>query len=153
MRSDMAKVLVERPRGGRGVPVGKGYRKELQRTPIEETRTREGIKARCRNNPKWFSDHLGPLRRFLLSQVGRPWDLVYSEICQGVRKGFPVREHFLLHVYQYVERAVILVGNIPCHGEGRVYGTPLSNYSGQYLYVCPKSGLLKRVPERRKSRR
>jgi hypothetical protein len=153
MRSDMAKVLVERPRGGGGDSIGKGYRKELQRTPVEELRTREGIKARSRRNPKWFTDHLGPLRRFLLSQVGRPWDLVYSEICQGVRKGFPVREHFLLHVYQYVERQVILIDGIPCHGEGRNYGSPLKNYGGQYLYVCPKSGLLKKVPERRTSGR
>ena len=150
MRPDMAKILVERPRGGRCVAVAKGYRKELQRTPVEDLRTREGIKARSRGNPKWFTDHLGPLRRFLLSQAGRPWDLVYSEICQGLRKGFPVREHFLLHVHQYVEKRVVLIDGIPCHAEGRIYGRPLANYGGRYLYVCPKSGLLKRVPTRKK---
>jgi hypothetical protein len=152
MRSDMAKVLVERPRGGRGVAVGKGYRKELQRTPVEEMRTREGMRARCRHNPKWFTDHLGPLRRFLLSEVGRPWNLVYSEICREIGKGFPTREHFLLHVYQYVEKDVILIDGVPCHGAGHEHGSPLRNYGGRYLYICPKSGLLKKVPERRKSR-
>jgi hypothetical protein len=147
----MAKVLVERPRGGDRW-AGKGYLKDLQRTPVEEMRSREGIKARARGNRKWFSDHLGPLRRFLLSNVGRPWDLVYSEICRGTRARFPVREHFLIHVYQYVEAKVVLVDGVPCRGDGWGYGTPLTNYANQYLYVCPKSGLLKKVPGRRKTR-
>ena len=148
MRSDMAKVLVERPRGGSGR--SKGYRKGLQRTPVDELPTREGIKDRYRGNPKWFTDHLGPLRRFLLSNAGRPWDLVYSEICQGIGKGFPVREHFLLHVYQYVERHVILVDGVPCYSDGYAHGLPLKNFGGRYLYVCPKSGLLKKIPEGRR---
>jgi hypothetical protein len=147
----MAKVLVERPRGGfRGT--GKGYLKELQRTPQEDQPSREGIKARARGDRKWFNDHLGPLRRLLLSNVGRPWDIVYSEICRGTRAGFPVREHFLLHVYQYVETKVVLIDGVPCRGDGPGYGTPLTNFAGQYLYVCPISGLLKKVPGRRKPR-
>jgi hypothetical protein len=149
VRPDMSKVLVERPRKGGGYG-GKGYRKELQRTPVEEMRSREGIKARWRCGPKYFDDHLGPLRRFLLSNVGRPWDLVYSEICRETRDRFPVREHFLVHVYQYVEKCVILVDGVPCHGEGFGHGTPLRNHGGRYLYVCPKSGLLKKVPSKRK---
>ncbi len=147
MRSDMDKVLVERPRGGAGY-AGKGYRKELQRTPPEEWRGREGMKARWRGGSKHFSDHLGPLSRFLLSNVGRPWDLVYSEICEGTRRGFPVREHFLVHVFQFVERSAILVDGVPCHGRGNAYGTPLSNYGGRSLYICPRTGLLRRVPVR-----
>lgn len=34
---------------------------------------------------KEFSDLLGPLRRFLLSRVGQPWDKVWSEICQVLK--------------------------------------------------------------------
>jgi hypothetical protein len=59
----------------------------------------------------------------------------------------------LHHVHDYVEKRVILIDGIPCHAEGRIYGSPLMNYNGQNLYVCPKSGLLKKVPTRRKSRR
>jgi hypothetical protein len=148
----MAKVLVERPRGGAGY-AGKGYRKEMQRAPPEEWRGREGIKDRWRGGSKHFSDHLGPLRRYLLSNVGRPWDLVYSEICEGTRQGFPVREHFLVHVFQFVEKSVILVDGVPCYGEGYSYGTPIRGDHWRSLYVCPRSGLLKRVPERRRRKR
>jgi hypothetical protein len=147
----MARVLVERPRGGSGL-AGKGYRKEQGRTPPEEWRSREGIKHPWRASPKWFRDHLGPLRRFLISNVGRPWDAVYSEICEATRRGFPVREHFLSHVYQYVERSVTLLDGIPCHGSGSQHGTPLRNHAGYYLYVCPKTGLLRRVPGRKDER-
>jgi hypothetical protein len=33
---------------------------------------------------KDFTDKLGPLRRWLASQVGRNWDWVYSEIKDGL---------------------------------------------------------------------
>jgi hypothetical protein len=152
VRSDMAKVLVERPRGGRYGSIGKGYRKELQRTPVEEMRTREGIKARWRSDRKWFNDHLGPLRRFLLSNVGRPWDIIHSEICQAVGKGFPTREHFFTHVYQFVRRSVILVDGVPCQSGGFGHGSPLVDRGGRCFYVCPASGLLRKAPGRRKPR-
>src|SRR6185312_5568539 len=125
-------------------------RKELQHASPEDWRPREGIKARWRGRTKWFSDHLGPLRRFLSSNVGRPWDLVYSEICRELRERFPVREHFLVHVYQYVEKCVVLVDGVPCHGGGLAHGTPLRNHGGRYLYICPKTGILRRVPEQRR---
>ncbi len=147
----MAKVLVERPRGGAGY-AGEGYRKEWQRTPPEDWRGRERIKDRWQGGSKYFSDLLGPLHRYLLSNVGRPWDLVYSEICAEIRGKFPVREHFLLHVFQFVDRSVILIDGVPCHGEGRSYGTPLRGSRWRSLYVCPSSGLLKRLPVRRGKR-
>lgn len=44
-----------------------------------------------------FRDRLNPLRRFLEKQVGRPWDKVYSELCQGADsrniRGFHLRSH------------------------------------------------------------
>src|SRR5436190_9854635 len=64
MRYDMDRVLVERPRSGAGYG-GKGYRKQLQRTPIEDQRTREGIRVRSSGGSKSFNDHLAPLERFL----------------------------------------------------------------------------------------
>ena len=36
--------------------------------------------------------HLGPLKRFLRSRVGRPWDTVFSEVCAGAgRDASPAR--------------------------------------------------------------
>jgi hypothetical protein len=148
MRSDMPKVLVERPRGG-GYGAGRGDARERQRTPIEEWRGREGMKRRWNGGTKWFSDHLGPIRRFLRSNIGRPWDNVYSEICTQLRGKFPDREHFLLHIYQYVERDVSLINGIPCHRGGHNHGEPLRSY-GRGFYVCPRTGLLRAIPKQQK---
>jgi hypothetical protein len=156
MRADMAKVLVERPRHSsrEGAKPGKGYRKRVARmmadggTPVFERMT-----ARY-NWTRSFNEHLGPLRRYVQSQVGRPWNKVYSEICARVDRGNVVQKHILTHLFDYVVTDVILIDGVPCAGPStawREYGTPL--HSLQWFrgicYVCPKSGLLRRVPCKR----
>jgi hypothetical protein len=34
---------------------------------------------------KALNENLAPLRRYLLKQIGRPWNKVFSEICQNLR--------------------------------------------------------------------
>src|SRR6266404_1978920 len=82
MRSDMKKVVTERPRGGGGVKTPKGEKRDWQRHAVEDLPKRERIRAKWdhTNGGKYFTDVLGPLYRFLLKQAGRPWDNVYSEI-------------------------------------------------------------------------
>ncbi len=150
MRADMGKVLVERPRLGSrdGSRPKKGYRKRLQKAfdSGDPLPVREGMKVRC-GRGKHFNEHLGPLRRFLNSNVGRPWDKIYSEICKHVDRGNVVQKHILTHLFGYVIRDVILIDGQPCIGEpGYWYGDPLreSNRRDQW-YVCPKSGLLRRT--------
>ncbi|MCI0699892.1 MAG: hypothetical protein L0241_02240 [Planctomycetia bacterium] len=160
MRADMGKVLVERPRLKvcRYSPgPEKGYRKRIDRCYKDDDSPprREGIKRRYSNNRKYFNEHLGPLRRFLNSNVGRPWNKVYSEICQHVDRGNVVQKHILTHLFQYVAVHTILIGGEPCRGEAyaRLYGEPLrTSHSYHQWYVCPKSGLLRKskyVPRKR----
>src|SRR5262245_52417952 len=152
MRADMGKVLVERPRLGRRRAAkwpGKGYRKRLKKCldAGDPPPTREGIKVRYGHDTKFFNEHLGPLRRFLDSNVGRPWDKVYSEICRHVDRGNVVQKHILTHLFEYVVVHTVLIDGQPCRGEayGRSYGQPLRTSSRYHQwYVCPKSGLLKR---------
>jgi hypothetical protein len=148
VRDDMAKVLVERPRWN-SAGVGRTDRGERQRTPIEDWPSREGMKRRWRGGNKGFTDHFGPLRRYLRSNVGRPWNKVYSEICAGLRGRFPTREHFLTHVFEIVERHAVLIDGVPHHASGLLNGWPIraSHWCG--FYVCPKTGLL-REPRRRR---
>lgn len=155
MRSDMAKVLVERPRHGsrdRGLTV-KGYRKRLDRSFAagDGPPVREGMK-RLHGGTKFFNEHLGPLRRYVQSQVGRPWDKIYSEICERVDRGNVVQKHILTHLFDYVQTRAVLIDGEPCWGEpGYWYGRPLRELHYRNLwYVCPKSGILKRVPPGRK---
>lgn len=152
MRADMGKVLVERPRLGRwngDSRPGKGYAGRLKKCLAagNSPPAREGMKRRHHANPKHFNEHLGPLRRFLDANVGRPWDKVYSEICKHVDRGNVVQKHILTHLFEYVVTHVILIDGQPCRGEAyaKRYGQPLrTSHSYYQWYVCPKSGLLRR---------
>ena len=147
MRSDMAKVIVERPRHKGGAWIKpKGYGKKLKGYGEDGPPRREGIRARWQGGCKYLNEHLGPLRRYLDSQLGRPWDEVFSEICAHIDRSNPVQDHVRDHVEQYVVRNVLLVDGVPCNGEGgRSYGKPLREMWGMCWYVCPRSGLLRKV--------
>src|SRR5262245_8889655 len=73
MRDDMAKVIVERPRKkGCSSKKPKGYLRRLRSYGEDGPPSREGIKARWQGRTKYLNEHLGPLRRYLDRQVGRP---------------------------------------------------------------------------------
>jgi hypothetical protein len=152
MRADMAKVIVERPRfGSRCRGAAKGYRKRSRPGRWDNLPAREGIKRRS-GGTKVLNEHLGPLRRYLLAQAGRPWDKVFSEICARVNRNSAVQDHVRDHVTDYVETHVVLIDGEPCKAAPFGFGTPLAHpFSRVLLYVCPRTGLLKRV--RKVSRR
>lgn len=147
MRADMAKVIVERPRiGSRARGAAKGYRRSSQRLGVDEQPRREGMKRRAAGGTKSLNEHLGPLRRYLNSQVGRPWDKVFSEICAHIDRTSAVQDHVRDHVAQYVAEHVILIDGVPCDGAGGWhYGEPLHQLRYRPWYVCPRTGLLRRV--------
>jgi hypothetical protein len=152
MRPDMAKVIVERPRIGSSMRgESKGYRRSLQRLGREEIPYREGMKRRHLGHPKYLNEHLGPLRRYLDSQVGRPWNKVFSEICAHINRSSAVQDHVRDHVADYVATHVIEVDGVPCYGEGRTYGLPLGQIGWVQWYVCPRTGILRRLKTRRRS--
>lgn len=151
MRPDMAKVIVERPRchaGAKGTP--KGLRRRTHRLFDEGLPRQEGIKRRS-GGTKLLNEHLGPLRRYLDAQVGRPWDKVFSEICTHIDRRSAVQDHVRDHVGQYVTTHVLLIDGVPCSGEGDSrHGRPLHQLGCRRWYVCPRSGLLRRVKRPRK---
>src|SRR5262245_48169807 len=160
MRADMGKVLVERPRLGRwrrASRPGKGYLKRVKKCldSGESPPACEGIKRRYGHATKSFNEHLGPLRRFLDSNIGRPWDKVYSEISKHVDRGNVVQKPILTHLFDYVVTRTILIDGEPCRGKagGGRYGSPLrTSERRDQWYVCPKSGLLRKsryVPRKR----
>lgn len=151
MRADMAKVIVERPRKkGCASKKPKGYQKAVRRYGEDGPPSHEGMKRRWERT-KYFNEHLGPLRRYLDSQVGRPWDKVFSEICAHINRNSAVQDHVRDHVEDYVTIDVVLIDGEPCHGKGGSYGQPLRAWRSRYWYVCPRTGLLRRVtPDRRK---
>jgi hypothetical protein len=148
MRADMAKVIVERPRfGSRDKGEGKGYRRRRQRLAPEDQPRREGMKVRAAGGSKRLNEHLAPLRRFLESCVGRPWDQVFAEICENISRDSAVQDHVRDHVPDFVATHVLLIDGVPCNGAGGwAYGWPLTRaFPRRRLYVCPHTGLLRRL--------
>src|SRR5262245_5855102 len=105
MREDMAKVLVERTRGGRRI------RFNLRRCAFErKSRSKHDQDALAERMPirfsrtKYLSENLEPLKRFLRSRRDRPWYQVYAEIRRGLAPKNAVDMHIMQHLWGYVLR-------------------------------------------------
>jgi len=102
------------------------------------------------DSQKRFSDVLGPLRGFLRSNIGRPWDNVFSEL----RQALDVRKVTGRHIFEHLGWMVETECSI---GEDRkVYGYP-RGYEVTGFYVHPRTKLLCFAPrpsarERKKER-
>lgn len=145
MREDMAKVIVERPRI-KPFSNRKGRRQALDDLPKHEGMRRGNAE---RGDTKRLNENLAPLRRYLESQVGRPWEKVYSEITANLRVDSTVQQYVRGHLRDFV--AVTPRRNMS--------GWRLSFRGGlwwQRLYVDPVTGLLcrtDRLPEERARQR
>jgi len=146
MRSDMHKVIVERPRRGGGVRTRRGRRRDYDDLP-----SREGMKRRhvLAGSEKALNEHLSPLERFLRKQVGRPWNAVYRDICARIRPDSAVQLHVRQHIRDYVEFDVEL------GARGIVYGALHRRFgAGRFalragtMFVHPRTGILVAVKRR-----
>jgi hypothetical protein len=152
MRADMYKVIVERPRRGGGVEFNSEAR--LFRNS-EDTPYKIGIK-KGHSRRKSLNENLNPLKRFLESQVGRPWDKVYSELSKGIDRRNTVQEHIYAHIEQFVAIKTQWqeTENKP-NSNGHCVIVKNKGWRGAWLtlreshtelYVHPNSGLLLKNP-------
>lgn len=140
-------IVIERPRGGMRISLKKltGYKKALKK--ITDEASEDGLLrpylVKTRKRTKHFSDHLGPLYRWLHSQVGKPWDAIYKELCQQLETRTLSGQHILFHVWGYVERHVELINGVPYPQSRNSYSHryPLG-YWREQLYVHPDTGIL-----------
>jgi hypothetical protein len=87
-----------------------------------------------------------PLRRFLRSQVGRPWDKVYAEICAYSRRGSrDIREV----ARDLVEKAVVVEDGVVRRADGQGRRFAEATLWPGTLYVCPRSGILRVTKEQK----
>lgn len=143
MRSDMHKVVVEKPRSGSDRRSLKTRWSLRDYDPEHEYDVAKWMSsARHRQygwNAKSFTDVLSPLFRYLHKQVGRPWNKVYSEMKASLDSRTVTGRHVFDHAMWAVKRY--------CHlkSDGRVYPN-VSGFKGntpvEGLYVHPMSGLL-----------
>ena len=153
MRRDMFEVIIERPRLG-------AHGSKKQRTGERTARAFERAPAKVPmgrgRGTKELNENLAPLRRFLASRTGRPWNAVHSEMCAVLSMGSAVQKHVLDHVKQYVEENPLMIDGRP-HDPVAFLGRhhPLTAFGRWWkFYVCPRTGLLRKAPrELRKPRR
>lgn len=139
MRYDMAKVLIEDARTCSSERSRK-WGQRLKYDPdsdYEDQPQRTGRRRRQGYSNKESTDVLGPLKGYLKSKVGQPWDDVYSEICAQLDRRSVTGNHVFTHLWQYVERNCYIGAKT-----GTVY--TIGRYSNRvgWFYVHPWTGIL-----------
>ena len=142
MRSDMDKVVTERPRYGHANRSKKTGLKINRVDPNRDYDTPKRLSSSKGRQYGWdakeFSDRIGPLKRFLRSQVGRHWGKVYSELSEVLDKRSLTGRHIWVHIRQEV-KVDCLVG-----ADGKIYSDPRYEpwYPVKGLYVHPRTRIL-----------
>lgn len=95
------------------------------------------------------TDHDGPqpfdkyslVKKWFRANVGRPWDVIYSEFCKKFRRNTP--EGFFAHraLESTVFRNTVKIDGLMCR---RRFGITLPLEKGD-LYVDPNDSILKRI--------
>src|SRR5215510_1133067 len=116
MRPDMRYVVIERGRVGgltKGRPMLPRDEDGLDALP----RT-TGIRDLARHHSrKSQTDVLGPLRRWLIKQVGRSWARVHAEFCAHADTTSVLGFHIKTHLLQYVDtHARVRADGVVVHG-------------------------------------
>jgi hypothetical protein len=117
----------------------KGIRKRERLALADLLPSREGMRRQWRGSTKSLNEHLGPLRRYLRSQVDRPWNKVFSEISRHLRLDSAVQKHVLDHLHDYVATHILEIDGQWFSASGR----PFHRRFGPLFYVCPRTGLLR----------
>lgn len=153
MRRDMSKVIVERPRYGSH---WKTWRRQGRYDPRRIDLDEDGDDDRSRGlagymratrssrHGKRLNENLAPLRRFLLKQAGRPWTVVWSEICKHLRPTSTVQQHVRDHIEDFVATRTFMRNGAIWYSRHGYAPSPLANPRGWYVpaYVDPVSGIL-----------
>lgn len=144
MKPHFGKQITESPRHGRGWSRGQSDRAErrTRSRPAADAEPGEEFPSQFRmsmgKGGKYFSDKLGPLWRFLLGSVGRPWDEVYAELNAALPVDAMQGIHIRQHLDQFVAREVEMVDGVP---------VARGAYGRRQLYVHPRTGRLARAPD------
>ncbi|QLE42568.1 hypothetical protein FD723_20450 [Nostoc sp. C052] len=155
----LSEIVIERPRGGRRISLKKvtGFKKQLYK--ITQDAIQDGLLnpylIKPINKSKYLSDHLGPLRRFLRSQVGQPWNDVYSQLCQRLDPNTMAGRHVIDHVWDYVERYVEIIDGSFYSKSYRGYRSQLDTNHRDRFYIHPETGILcaaERIPRKQKQK-
>jgi hypothetical protein len=153
MRKDMHKVIVERPRLRLGRKSRVAADGRIFRDLVHDDEDggfaphHLGMKAGY-GSRKWLNENLRPLKRWLHSQVNRPWDKVYSELCNGIDRRNTVQAHIFTHIEQFVAIQTRWLDDEVIVIETETWSHHHRPLSPNELYVHPRTGILRLNRER-----
>lgn len=139
MRRDIAKVVFERAKANRT-----WSRKTPRESAVKLTADNDSFDTNApvrRKRQKMRNRNVSPLEHFLHCRVGRPWDQIWSEVCEAADTRNPlsaeIREHIdcMVATGCWLESRVVMS---TCCGTPR----PVRGF-----YVHPRSGSLQRTRE------
>lgn len=136
MREDFHKVIIERPRWGSRIRNYKTRWSTRTVDPDGDAQDPSPLDLNRKAGRKSFSDHLAPLRRYLATQVGRPWSKIEGQFKKAVDTRTLIGRHLWDHALEEVELECWI------HPDGRP--RTLRGYPVRNLYVHPRTGLLLR---------
>jgi len=151
MRSDMKKLLCEQERISSSAPsykTGKRLDPRLDYdsldfdwgpSKISTTKKSFRLEGKLGFKCKSLNENLNPLENFLHSAIGRPWNDVYSEICENINPKKAIDFHILFHLKYMVALNVDMIDGCP-------YERPYRSYGHVGLYVNPETGILSNNP-------
>ncbi|MEM9377192.1 MAG: hypothetical protein AAGA72_13300 [Pseudomonadota bacterium] len=143
MREDMFKVIVERPRWGSRH--AKRTKLRYDKVSGRKRATGRRMALEATGWTKCLNENLAPLKRYLHKQAGRPWNKVYSEICEHLDTGSTVKQHVRDHLTDFILVDVTVARDGSFIGSNH-WGRPMApDQWWAELYVDPKDGLIKRT--------
>jgi hypothetical protein len=149
MRKDMSKVVTERPRRGHANKSNKTGRKltsaEFEKDDVGPARAPVSRFRQYGSDAKDFSDLIGPLRRSLRKNVGRPWNKVKSELSKTLDRTSMSGRHIWSHIEWEVSEDCFMGEDEKVYARRR-WGSPKVATD---LYVHPITGLLCWKPRKR----
>jgi hypothetical protein len=149
MRDDMHEVIIERPRRGSRM----GHFRRTRRVDPKRAAAHDpeslpfrislGRSAILRRDRKSLNENLAPLRRYLMRQLNRPWDKVWSEISVNLKPTNTVQQHVRDHVGDFVAMRTFVKEGIVWVVDR--FGRPQPLTACRHLlYVDPRTGILRR---------
>ena len=152
------KIVIERPRSGWRInshkKIRRAIKQTLQQTKYDYKHEEIGSLKPCYkeneiiDKTKYFSDNLNPLFNWLRSKQGQYWDAVYAELSRLLKFNTLSGQHILVHVWQFVERDVVIIDNIP-YSKSAIYDgfNRVGSRWRDEMYVHPHTGILTLVKQ------
>lgn len=102
---------------------------------------------------KDFGENLNPLRRYLLNQIGRNWDDIYSEISKNCDKESAIGNHIYEHLWSFIVKPeeIEIIDGVPhrfCYVNKQLERLETRARFLDIVWISPEDNILRKVPFR-----